>query len=80
MYKFSNNQLPNCLSQLYVRTDSVHDHNTRDCQLLRVPTGTKTFSKCECLCLERSFQLITFFIRTYRSKLRWYNSEQTYLN
>ena len=44
MYKFNNNLLPNCLSQLYERTDSVHHHNTRGCQLLRVPTGTKTFS------------------------------------
>ena len=44
MYKFNNNLLPNCFSQLYERTDSVHDHNTRCCQLLRVSTGTKTFS------------------------------------
>ena len=44
MYKFNNNLLPNCLSQLYERTDSVHDHNTRGCQLLIVSTVTKTFS------------------------------------
>ena len=45
MYKFNNNILPIYLSQLYERTDSVHDHNyTGGCQLLRVPTGTKTFS------------------------------------
>ena len=44
MYKLNNNLLPNCLSQLYERTDSVHDHNTQGCQLLRVSTGTKTFS------------------------------------
>ena len=44
MYKFNNNLLPNCLSQLYERAGSVHDHNTRGCQLLRVSTGTKTFS------------------------------------
>ena len=44
MYKFNNNLLPNCLLQLYERTDSVHDHNTRGCQLLRVSTGTKTIS------------------------------------
>ena len=44
MYKFNNNLLPNCLSQLYERTNSVHHHNTRGCQLLRVPTCTKTFS------------------------------------
>ena len=43
MYKFNNNLLHNCLSQLYKRTGSVHDHNTRCCQLLRVLTGTKTF-------------------------------------
>ena len=28
MYKFNNNLLPNCLLQLYRRTDSVHDHST----------------------------------------------------
>ena len=44
MYRLNNNLLPNYLSQLYERTDSVHDHNTRGCQLLRVPTGTKMFS------------------------------------
>ena len=44
MYKFNNNLLPNGLSQLHEKTDSVHDHNTRGCQLFRVPTGTKTLS------------------------------------
>ena len=45
------------LTQLYERTDSVHDHNTQGSQLLRVPTGTKTFSNMSaCSCLERSFQ------------------------
>ena len=45
MYKFNNNNLlPNCLSQLYERTGSIHDHNTQCCKLLRVSTGTKTFS------------------------------------
>ena len=44
MHKFNNNLSVNCLSQLYERTDSVHDHNTRDCQLLRVQTSTKTSS------------------------------------
>ena len=44
MYKFNDNLSPNCLSQLYERADSVHDHNTRGCQLLRVRTGTKTLS------------------------------------
>ena len=52
IYKFNNNLLLNCLSQLYERTDSVQDHNTRDCQLLRVPTGTKTFNHMSaCVCL-----------------------------
>ena len=37
MHKLSNNLLPTCLSQLYEKT-------TRICQLLRVSTGTKTFS------------------------------------
>ena len=49
MHKFNNNVLPNCLSQLYKRTDSVHDHNTQGSQLLRVPTGTKTFSNMSAL-------------------------------
>ena len=44
MHQFNNNLIPNCLSQLYERTDSVHDNNTRGCQLLRVSTCTKTCS------------------------------------
>ena len=44
MYKFNNNLLTNCLSLLYERAGSVHNHNTRGCQLLKVSTGIKTFS------------------------------------
>ena len=36
--------MSNCLTQLYEGTDSVQDHTTQGCQILRVPTGTKTFS------------------------------------
>ena len=30
---------------MYGRTDRVHEHNTRGCQLHRRSTGTKTFRK-----------------------------------
>ena len=44
MYKYSNHLLPECVVQLYLRNDSIHEHNTRGSQLLRVPPGSKTFS------------------------------------
>ena len=36
MYKYSNHLLPECIAQLYFKNDSIHEHNTRGCQLLRV--------------------------------------------
>ena len=36
MYKYSNNLLPECISLLYLRNDSIHEHNTRGCHKLRV--------------------------------------------
>ena len=36
MYKYSNNLLPECISLLYLRNDSIHEHNTRGCHQLRV--------------------------------------------
>ena len=68
MHKFNNNLSVNCLSQLYERTDSVHDHNTRDCQLLRVQTSTKTFSNmsvrvwnvCRAISFKRSISHVEF--------------------
>ena len=44
MYKYSNNLLPECIAQLYLRKDSLHEHNTGGCYLLRVLLGAKTFS------------------------------------
>ena len=44
MYKYSNNILPECLSLLYLRNDSIHEHITRGCHQLRVLPGAKTFS------------------------------------
>ena len=44
MYKYSNHLLPECIAQLYLRNDSIHEHNTRGSQLLRVPLRSKTFS------------------------------------
>ena len=44
MYKYTNHLLPECIAQLYLRNDSIHEHNTRGCQLLRVPLESKTFS------------------------------------
>ena len=39
-----NNLLPECISLLYLRNDSIHEHNTRGCHQLRVHHGAKTFS------------------------------------
>ena len=36
MYKYSNNLLPECISLLYLRSNSIHEHNTRGCHQLRV--------------------------------------------
>ena len=44
MYKYSNNLSLECIAQVYLRNDSIHKNNTRGCQLLRVPLGSKTFS------------------------------------
>ena len=44
MYKYSNHRLPECIAQLYLRNDSIHEHNTRGSQVLRVPLGSKTIS------------------------------------
>ena len=44
MYKYSNNLLPECISLLYLRNDSFHEHNTQGCYQLRVLHGAKTFS------------------------------------
>ena len=44
MYKYFNNLLPECISLLYLRNDSIYEHNTRGCHQLRVLHGAKTFS------------------------------------
>ena len=44
MYKYSNNLLPECISLLYLRNDSIHEHNTGGCHQLRVLHGAETFS------------------------------------
>ena len=46
MYIYSNHLLPECIAQLYMylRNDSIHEHDTRGWQLLRVPLDSKTFS------------------------------------
>ena len=44
MYKYHNNLLPCSISQLYANNDSIHDHNTRYINLLRVLIGTKSFT------------------------------------
>ena len=44
MYRYSLNLLPECIAQLYLRNDSIHEHNTRGCHELRVLPGAKTFT------------------------------------
>ena len=31
VYKYSLNLLPECIAHLYLRNDSIHEHNTRGC-------------------------------------------------
>ena len=51
---YSLNLLPECIAHLYLRNDSIHEHNTRGCHELRVLPGAKTFSKHKCTNLECS--------------------------
>ena len=44
MYKYSLNLLAKCIAHSYLRNDSIHEHNTRGCNALRVLPGAKTFS------------------------------------
>ena len=44
MYKYSLNLIPECIAHLYLRNDSIHEHNTRGCHELRVLLGAKTFT------------------------------------
>ena len=44
MYNYSLNLLPECIAHLYLRNDSIHEHNTRGCHELRVLPGAKSFS------------------------------------
>ena len=44
MYKYHNNLLPCLISQLYAKNDSIHNHNTRCSNLLRVPHDSKSFT------------------------------------
>ena len=41
MCKYSNNLLPECILLLYLRNNSIHEHNTRGCHQLRVLHGQK---------------------------------------
>ena len=49
MYKYSINCLPSSLCKLYVKNSIVHQHNTRNCDTLRVSKGTKTFIRISAL-------------------------------
>ena len=43
MHKYHNDFLPCSISQLYVKNDSNHDHNTGCSNLLSVSHGSKSF-------------------------------------
>ena len=48
MYKHSLN-CPSSFCKLYVKNSIVHQHNTRNCDTLRVSKGTKTFIRISAL-------------------------------
>ena len=49
MYKYSINCLLLSLCKLYVKKSFVHQHNTRNCDTLRVSKDTKTFIRISAL-------------------------------
>ena len=49
MYKYSVDCLPLTLCKLYAKNSIVHQHNTRNCDTLRVSKGTKTFIRISAL-------------------------------
>ena len=44
MYKHVHGQLPSVMDKLYVKTSTIHNHNTRNANKFRISTGTETFS------------------------------------
>ena len=44
MHNYSNTLIPECISLLYLRSDSIHEHNTRGWHQLRVLHSAKIFS------------------------------------
>ena len=49
IHVYSINCLPLSLCKLYVKNSTVHQHNTRNCDTVRVSKGTKTFIRISAL-------------------------------
>ena len=43
MYKHENGLLPRVMDELYMRTNTIHSHNTRNVNKLHISAGTETF-------------------------------------
>ena len=74
MYKYHNNLLPCSISQLYAKNDSIHNHNTRCSNLLRVPHGSKSFTNVSARIWNVLNNIIDFDvpISTFKSILKQY--------
>ena len=44
MYKLEHGLLPEVMDSLYIKTNAIHFHNTRNANKFRISTGTETFS------------------------------------
>ena len=44
MYKQEHGLLPEVMDSLYIKTNAIHFHNTRNANKFRISTGTETFS------------------------------------
>ena len=47
MYKYSLKLLLECIAHLYLRNDSIHEHNTRGCHKLKVVVVVVVCPQCE---------------------------------
>ena len=66
--------LPCSISQLYAKNDSIHDHNTRCSNLLRVPIGSKSFTSVSARIWNVLYNIIVFDvpISNFKSLLKQY--------
>ena len=84
MYKYLINCLSLSLCKLYVKNSIVHQHNTRNCDTLRVSKGTKIFIRISALVWNTLLRTIVcngsipYFKTTLKLHLLYNNLTLTY--